>query len=528
MKIFLILLIIITHTNTVHAIKDIPLPDMSHSEASIVEAHNNILKNFNLNKSKIKGTQLGTSYGEMGMFYQAHEFFEAAKVAYLNAIEASPYDYRWPYLYAFIESSMGNFESAKKYYQIVLNIDSEYLPAKIRWAEIELENGEFEHAAQLYNEILSLAPTFAKAYVGLGTINLQNGKSKKAIEYFQKALKLQPKANQLNYFIAQAYLSLGDSKSSKQYMNTAGQRPVVMYDKVLQNMRLYSVSAVYYSQAALNAFMQEDYSLAEQLIKRSEELDPENINPKFTLMNIYISTNRIDQAYNLAKSLLIKYPQDDRVTYSLGLIEESKGNDVNAIKWYDKTLLLNPKHKAAQLVLANALLRMKMWNKALSAYRKSQLLDTQNPYPIYEEAVILSHLKVCDKSIDKFLESLKKLSKENFTYLTAFVKTVAVCDLNNEQIKNDALNAARNMYLYQPSLFVTQALAMIEAAFNHKQEAIDYQAQAIFLALSQKFPKEVIDALKADLELYKKGKHAKNAFKAYDIDINPKRANKIN
>lgn len=527
MKIILLLILSFSQINTAKAIKDIPLPDMSQSEASVIKTHKNIIKNFNLNKNKLKGIQLGTAYGEMGMFYQAHEFFEAAKSAYLNAMEVSPYDYRWPYLYAFIESSMGNFDSAKKYYKTVLNIDSEYLPAKIRWAEIELDNGRFEQATQLYNEIILLAPSFAKAYVGLGTISMQNGNPKKAIEYFKKALKLQPKANQLNYFISQSYSSLGDTKHSKQYMNIAGQRPAVMYDKVLQNMRLFSVSAVYYSQAALNAFMQDDYALAEQLIKRSEELDPENINPKFTLMNIYIATNRTEQAFQLAKSLLIKYPQDDRVLYSLGLIEESKGDDLNAIKWYEKTLELNPKHKSAQLVLANAYLRKKMWNQALTAYRKSQLLDTQNPYPIYEEAVILSQLKVCDKSINKFLEALKKLSKENFTYLSAFVKTVAVCNLNNEQIKNDALNAARNMYLYQPSLLVTQALAMIESAFNHKQEAIDYQAQAIFLALSQKASKQVIAELKIDLELYKQGKTAVKAFKSYDIDINPKRAGVI-
>ncbi len=507
---------------------EMPLPDMSKSENSIVKKHDKLLKKYQEAKTQLQGIQLGSLYGEMAMFYQAHEFIDAAKAGYQNAIEASPYDYRWHYLLAFVESSLGNFAEAIKLYEAVLDINANYLVAQVRWAELEFETGNFEKSKQLFKSVLEKAPDYSKAIVGLGTISLQNGNSEQAIEYYKKALALQPRANQVHYLLSQSYSGIGDKINADNHLKSSGQRPVIMYDRVLQDMRLHSVSAVYYSQASINAFMNQDYALAEELIKHSITLDPQNINPKFTLMNVLLVTNRTDKAVKLALDLAVVHPKDDRVAYSLGLIYEIKGNDEKAIEWYEKTLKINNNHKTAQLVLANAFMRLKQYNNALIALRKSQKLDTENPYSIYAEAAVLSHLKVCDKAVPKFLEALKKLSNENLVYLTAFVKTVAVCQVKDQQIRRDALNAARNMYLYAPSIRVVQALAMIEAEFGNKQDAIDYQVQAIFQGLSGNMSQLEIKLLQADLELYKKGNKAKTAIKSGDIDINPLRASSIN
>jgi tetratricopeptide (TPR) repeat protein len=528
MKKIIVILLLMLSSLTSFAITEVPLPDMSKSSESIVRTHKELLNNFNIAKANVKGIKLGSMYGEMGMFYQAHEFTNAAKICYQNAVELSPYDFRWQYLLGFIDVTIGDFEDAINMYRSVLTINPDYLVAKVRWAEIELEMGNFDASKKLFKSILDVAPNYAKAFVGLGTINMQQGDFKKALSNYLKALELQPKANQLHYLISQVYSALGEEKKAREHLKRQGQRPVAMYDKTLQEMRLHSVSAVYYSQAAINAYMQNDYKLAEQLVRYSMSLEPRNINPKFTLLNILVSTNRSDEGLVLAKELFKNHPKDDRVTYSLGIIYEIKGDDESAAKWYQKTLELNSKNKTAQLVLANSLLRMKKYNDALVAFRKSQKMDSENPYPIYAEAVILSHLKVCNKSINNFLRAIKKSSDENLTYLTAFVKTVAMCDGVEKQIKNDALVAARNMYLFKPSTRVTQSLAMIEADFGNKKNAIDYQAQVLFEGLMQKQPKKLMDGYKVDLELYKKNKKAKVAIKSYDVDLNPPRAKTVN
>jgi len=528
MKKLLILTLIIAFNPQVFAITEIPLPDMSNADTNIVKRHDELIASFKQVKDKKEGIQLGTVYGELGMFYQAHEFTNAAQVCYKNAIEVSPFDYRWKYLLAFIQASLGLFDEAKSLYESVLKINADYLPAKIRWAKIELDTGNFSQARKLYQEVLEIAPDFSKALVGLGTLSLQENQPKKAIEYLEQAQKLQPSANQLNFLLSQAYAALGQDQKAQDYLKNKGNRTVIMFDKILQEMRLYSVSASYYAQAAINAFLNKDFPLSEQLVNHSIELDPKNANPKFTLMNIYLSTDRTEKAIELAKSLLKDNQNDDRIPYNLGLINEINGNDKEAILWYQKTLTINKTHKTAQIALANALMRTKQFNEALKILRESQVVDSQNPYTYFSEASILSYLKVCDKAIDKYMQAIKKHSGENLTYLVGFVKTVAMCDVKDDIINSNALNAAKNMYLYSPTFEVVQAFAMLEASLGHKTEAVDYQAQAIFQALTQGASKQLMAALKADMQSYEKGGKATQAIKPFDLDINPKRANSIN
>lgn len=525
-KIILIAILVISTVS--EAIVTIPQPDMSNTDKGIINAHKKLKADFDANKDKLNKIKLGTAYGNLGMFYQAHEFHQSAKASYINAKESSPFDFKWPYLLGFVESTLGNFDSAIQNFKTVLEINQDYLPAKIRWADLELEQGRFDVAQKLFVEVLDVAPRYAKAFVGLGTINMQLGNSQKAIEYYQKALQLQPNANQLNYLISQAYSSLGNKEQANMYMQNQGQRSVIMYDKILQEMRLHSVSSSYYSQAAINAYMNGDFALAEKLIEHAIKLDPNNINPNFTLLNILVSTDRSNDAIKLASELLIKHPDDDRLSYSLGVINEINKKDIDAAKWYELTLKLNQNHNSAHYALANTYMRLNDYEKALVALRLDQKQNPENPYSYYAEASILAYRGKCHEAIPIYLIAINKLSQENFRYLTAFVKTVAVCSNVDQQTRTDALNAARNMYLFMPTWQTSQALAMIEADFGNMQDAVDYQAQAIFQALTEKLSNQVVNDLKVDLELYKNEKKAIKPIKEYDInDVNPARTKSI-
>lgn len=508
------------------AFQEIPVPDTSATDKNVIQKQKELIDTLNREKDKLTGVKLGSLYGQLGMFYQAHEYFISAKVAYRNALEASPYDFRWSYLLAFILSNEGQFEEAIKLYEKVLDIDSDYLPAKIRIADLKLESGEFAQSETLYKQVLDKDPEFAKALVGLGKINMQNGKPKQAIDYFNKALKIQPLAKQLNYLISQGYYALGDEKQAKIYQDRKTNRSVSMYDKILQEMRLHSVSAVYYSHAAINSFLQGDYKLAEELILHSIKLNPDEVNFYFTLMNIYNATDRTKKAIELGESLIKKYPDNSQVYYSLGVMNEIAENDKAALKWYNKVSEMNPNNIRSVLASAKTHMRMKEYNKALLDLRKYQKLDEANPYPKYLEASILSYLKVCDKSLKMFNEAIKQ-QPENMRYLVAFVKTVASCDYVGEDDMTNALNAARNMYRLAPNISVTQSLAMIEAKAGNFNDAVDYQAQVLFDALMQKIPEDIVEDLKKDFEQYKKRKSISKGIKVYDIDINPARVNSI-
>jgi tetratricopeptide (TPR) repeat protein len=501
---------------TLAAIKEIPSVDLSKSNKFVVKKHSEIIKDFNQAKSSLSGVKLGTAYGELGMFYQAHELVAAAIVSYENAIELSAFDHRWPYLLGFLKALEGNYKESNAAYEATLKINNEYLPAIIRWGANELEQGNFDNAKKLFERVLKVAPDFSRALAGLGTINMQEGNIDDAVKYFEKVLVLQPYASQVNYLLSQAYNAKGDLEKANYYISKKGQQPVEMFDKVLQEMHLKSVNPTYYAHAAINAFMSKDIGLAEKLALKSIEMDPEDINPNYTLINVYIATNRYKEAQVLTKELINKQPKNERLYYILGMVEEKSQNISEAIKAYNAALELSPNNKTVVIALANLYMTEKNFKLALSMFRKSQSQDQENPYPIYAEALILSYLNLCDRSIEKFQQAISK-QPENFTYLTGFVKTVAVCEVSDASLKSDALNAARNMYAILPSIKITQALAMIEAAVGNNKDAIDYQAQAIFFAVSQKHSLDYIERLKSELKIYKKGEKAKVSFYEYEI-----------
>ncbi len=524
MKTKLMLLIILSlHPLISNALKTIIKPDMSSSRGNVVEKERDLLDQLAKNKDKLDNIKLGSLYGKIGMFYQAHEFNRAAKICYENAIELSPYDYRWYHLLGFVEASMGMFDDAKQSYKKVLEVNQNYLPAKVRWAEQELDQGEFEKAVRLLKEVLKVKPKHARALVDIGKIYMQSGKPKKAIEKYQEALKLQPSALQLNYLISQAYASVGNKEQAEKYLSMKGTKEVYMYDEVLQKMHLHSVSPSYYAQSAINSFMNLDYNLAEKLVNRAIELDPEDVNIKLIKLNIILTTRGNKEAVDFAKKLNVKYAANERVIYSMAMLHEIIGDDKTAIKWYRKVTTLNGANKSYHILLAKALMREKQYKEALKELRASNKLEGDNTYATYAEAVLLSHFKICDKSIDKFYDAISKKPK-SFTYLIAFVKTVASCNISDKKIISDAMNAAKNLYITSPSIRATQALAMIEAAYGNKQEAVDFQRQVLFQAVSQKLPKYIFTELKKDLERYKNGKPPTVPFKYFDDDLNPEKS----
>ncbi len=505
-----------------HALQEIPVPDLQRSETIIRDTHAELYGTFLKAKEQLTGIDLGTAYGQLGMFYQAHDFTESALASYRNAMELSPFDARWQYLAAFILSNLGEFDEARSLFEKSLKINADYLPAKVRIAEILIKQGQFDRARTVLEAAQKQAPDFARTLSNLGTVAMQQGRYAEAVKIFQRVLEIQPGATQVNFLLSQAHAANGDQAASEQFMQRKGNSPVEMYDEVLQKMRLHSVSPGYYSEAAIHAYMKGDMPLAEKLIVHAIRLAPDNVNPYFTLLNVMMNRGEYDQGRQMIRSLLDQHPDDFRLYYSLGVLDEVNGNDAGAVTHYNKVLSLNPKDKRTRLLLANALMRLGQYGAALDQLNTARSNDPDNPYIDYATGVLQATQSQCGPAMDSLYSAIDK-QPENFRYLVAFVKIVAVCLPSDEKTVADALNAARNMYLSSPQQPVVEALAMIEASLGNQRDAVDYQTQAIFSALSAGANETQMNNLKTNLKRYEAGQLPKRPFFAEDIDLHPER-----
>ena len=64
-----------------------------------------------LKKPGATNEERGRAYGDMGMLFQAGEYYDAAEPAYLNAQALMPQEPRWPYFLAHLYKSEGTRRS---------------------------------------------------------------------------------------------------------------------------------------------------------------------------------------------------------------------------------------------------------------------------------------------------------------------------------------------------------------------------------------------------------------------------------
>ncbi len=499
-------------------------PDLSNSKQAIKERHNELVAQ--LKKAEKNGDEAvtGAIVVKLGMFYQVHDLGEEALHAYNKALELSPYNTKLLYLLGRLNTSQGDFESAKQNLKKSIKYNEKYLPAIISLANVYNQEGDFKQAQYYFELALKLNEKSSEALVGLGKIFAQNGKYHEAIKKYKEAIQAQPIANQINFLISQAYAAIGDMKKAKEYNLKKGKTKPYTYDPIFNEVYSESRSASYYNQRAVMMYMEKDYVNAEKTAKIAHNLDKDSLYPILTLANIYVSTGKAKKAVELLEPKVNQFPDNDGLLYSLGVIEEILANDEKAIKWYKKALKLNPKMQQALTTLPSALMRLKRYDEALEQLDRAVKLTPENALLIYRQASILAYKNKCKQASSKAYDAVKKQPK-NFALLSNFVKIAVHCDVS-KQMQTDALNAARNMYQISQDDIVIELLAMIESKTGNKQNAIDYQAQLIFNQLRKKDTKH-LEKYKKNLELYKKGKYPCCLFTAGDVDLSPPRIQKI-
>ena len=527
MKINLLVLIFLGFVSQGQSELLVKYPDLSEAKPIIVERQKELYSRLQKIKKENSDFKKSEAYGQLAQFYYVHEYVDTSITLYMKAIELSPMNSKWHYLKGIAYKSKGSFEQVITSFEKALKLNDQYLPVMVYLGEVYLQQGLFEKAKKVFEKVLFQNENYTRALVGLGQVLMQEGNAETAIEKYKKALKSQPGANQINFLISSAYASLGNMEGSQKYHSKKGTIQAQMYDPIIVALYEESRSYSYYNDKAIKAYKAGDYINAESIAKKARKYDPDSPYPRVTLANIYVSTGRVQLAVDIMEEAVKGNQVVPSFKYILGIIEEINGNNDKSINWYQSVLNLDPFHKQALLNLSNGLMRRGDYDNALLKLKQLQNLDPENPSVLHKQASIYAHKNECKLATDNIYQAVKTQPK-NFAFLLTLIKVAIHCPVE-KQVLTDALNAARNIYQYSQNTYIVETLALIEAKSNNFDEAIDYQAQAIFQLLSSKDnnSQEKINKLKSRMELYKKGKYPKDLFTKADVDLYPPSFSKI-
>lgn len=464
---------------------------------------------------------LAAAYGVLGMIYHAHELMDAAGSAYRNAEELAPYDARWSYLLGVVAAEAGDMGAAERYFRESLTDNPGYIPTRIRLARVLLANGRLDAAEALFDYVLRDAPNNAACLDGKAQVLMERQQYAEAAELLRKALEIQPAADRLNYTLGQAYRALGDNEKAQEHLAVIGTRDPLFADPVFSQMRAYSRSAEQFMSVGHEAARNGDYPAAVRYFSRAIEIDPESIMARVSLMRALEAVGQIDLAEKQLDYVIEQGKENSLIHFNKGVMHEYRSEDDQARVRYRQALAMQPDLVEARILLANSLMREGQAAEAVDHYGqlRSQYPDRLDYAFRYAMAQVMAGR--CVDAVEVLHDMVARVPDDLET-LNSYNRVVASCPAASGTHKQNALNASRNLYSLSTAAYITETLAMTEAAAGNTDVAAEYQSQAIFSALSAGQEAQ-LPAMRALLERFRQGQVAQLPFARDSAAMRPPR-----
>ena len=508
----LVLLIALSATGTAQVIEDteVPRPDRSQflpEQRTIIEDAEGF---FDRHRNELTPVQLGAAYGRLGMTYQALRIQAAAIAAYRNAVQFAPEEVSWPFYLAVEYEETGDWTSAEAYYLQSIRLLPGYAYFWLRLGEVALEAGHLEQAGDAFIEAATLNPDMAAAIAGLGKVAMRRDEYSLAIEYLTQALGLQPEAKLLHYRIAQAYRHQGNVAKAEEHLGLRGDKDVTASDRLISLMESFSRSSDYYLGEGTRAASQNQYDRAINAFKLAVTINPDNVAAYTQLALSLRMQGHLDQAEDSLATGLEIDPDYTLANMLMGTVIEEQGRQSEAIPYYRHAVATEPADVRARFMLANSQMRAGNFSQAAENYGMIVAVQPENIRATYLQGLALIGAGDCTAALQP-LASSTKLAPRLREPALANVRVIATCPAANPEQKAGVLTIALALYRSDPVLDSAATLAMAMAANHRFQEAIDYQAEAIFEAVTSSRNDLQVE-LKENMQRYEAEQPATRAF----------------
>ena len=396
---------------------------------------------------------LANSKGDMEVLY-------ALERIYLKKLAQTPSDAELNANIGAIKQAQGDFEAALSYYGKAEQLNPGNVNTRLNVGTLFQQKKEYLKAIKSYDSVLTLYPDNVQANLYKAQALSEMGDKQNALSLYKKVLSLDP-SNQAakaevigvmestmspSEFIA--YLSKNaDSNKAMQNMlydyayklhkDNKPMDAITAYKAVIEknptNIDAYVNLAICY--ASVN-----DYKDAQSILNTAAAKFPNNKLVAKTLSEVnndLTSTTLSNASENYEKKNYKKAieeyssitPQTEASTLGIAACYQAMEDYNNAIEYYKKAELLNPKNAQIPYYIGYLYSEQKDWTNAENYLKKSVSIDpeseaknlltyvTQN-FSLSElnEGISLFEKNSFDKAMDKFNQVLKKESNNAYAY----------------------------------------------------------------------------------------------------------------
>lgn len=496
----------------------VPHPDLAQFEQGVQQTLADNIAVFDEQAAITEGADLGLGYARLGMVYHAHHLLYVAEICYINAIILSPTDFRWAHLLAFLYQDTGRLEKAAQYYERVIELRSDYLPARLRLAQTLMADGRMADAKRHFNEVLTAYPDNVTALAGLAEIAMEEGQYETVIMNLERALELYPKADSLYYPLALAFRATGEIDKATAALEKRGAGRAVFTDPILAAMSAFSKSAQMFMERGFAALMTDNYDAAATQFEKAIESNPEDPVALATLGRVREFQQREREAMAFYDQALTLDPKHAHANYFKGSLLERQGDIQGAVRFYNAAIQSNPDYIEPRFLLANALVRAQRFEAAAGHYDYIRGKKVDNVDARFWAGLAWLAAGQCHRAIDP-LEEAVELVPTSGDLILALTRAYATCTGISDERRAQGLAFAEQLYQIQPDRHTATTYAMAFAANGQFQDAMDLQAQAMFEVLRD--GQEPTEFQRETMDRFQNGMMAERAWPEDDPIFDP-------
>ena len=328
----LTLLLAVATTTTLPA-QQIPVPQLDGAEPTVRQRLTTLQADLRAN------TESGDAWGRYGMALEAHTFTEEAIAAYGRAHELSPRTFRWPYLLAALIDERSAADSLPLY-QAAIDLDPDYAPAHVRYAEALERTGQFDEAARHYEQAMRLMPANAHAHAGLGRMALGADDPTGAVRHLSRARDLAPENRSFAVTLAQAHARSGNRERGQEIAAAARSLGRINYrnDPIRSSVHDLALDVRSYLRRANAHRVHGELDLAQRELQAGIEVDASRPELHFALAEVLAASGNQPGSLAAARRAYDLYQELEGVAAFLARALFQNGDQTGALAMAEEAL----------------------------------------------------------------------------------------------------------------------------------------------------------------------------------------------
>ncbi len=360
--------------------------------------------------------------GRLGMVLHAHNQFGSAAVCYRRASLLDSESFRWAYYLGLVQAAEGNHDEAAATFDQALELNPDYLAARLQMAESLLAAGKTDESGEIFERIVKEHPTSSAAHFGWGRVLSRRRDFPLAAESYRKAIQLFPAYGASHYQLALAYRNLEDNEKAERHMalyeeHKMGAPP--SGDQYVSAVRRLDAGAGPYVRRGIDLERQGNLALAAAEHEKALEIDPNLVQVHVNLMIIYGKMGRFEKAEQRYRDIQRLNPNDEESHYNYGVLLAEEGRSQEARKAFERAIEVNPNNPEAHHNLGYILEQQGREEEAFQHYRKTLENRPDHRLANYHLGRILVSRKLYEQGIPHLLKTLAPEDEKTPQFLYA-------------------------------------------------------------------------------------------------------------